>query len=500
MLMAGKRELQRNRRWIVAALFVALAVALLLWALVNQRLPNGGMNWAALIVWQGKDPTTAAFTYIGDGSGLIGLAIAIYQVLFDRTVERDGDRTRADIVSMEDRVIAAISAAREPSARPLDADANAAFAQAAQSVAERGGEPARLIISGRVQAGFAALRAEIETEEASAREARAARWRELGALLYPVNVAGSIEAYEQAAAVEPNDPWTHIFLSRLHRAGGDLAKARAAADSALSVVLDRRTKSVVFTGIGDLARAQGDLPAARRAYEDSLAIDRDLSARDSGNAEWKRDLSISHNKLGDVARAEGDLPAARKAYEDSLAIHKDLSARDPGNAEWKRDLSVSYNKLGDVAVAEGDLPAARKAYEDSLAIHKDLSARDPGNTAWKRDLSVSYERLGDVARAEGDLPAARKAYEDSLAIRKDLNARDPGNTEWRRDLSFSFTELGDLAEARGDTQAALVWHEQALAIDEVLAAKDRTNAIFRRDAEVSQSRVAALRAKVATGS
>jgi tetratricopeptide (TPR) repeat protein len=105
-----------------------------------------------------------------------------------------------------------------------------------------------------------------------------------------------------------------------------------------------------------------------------------------------------------------------------------------------------------------------------------------------------------VARAEGDLTAARKAYEDSLAIRKDLNARDPGNTEWRRDLSFSFTELGDLAEARGDTQAALVWHEQALAIDEVLAAKDRTNAIFRRDAEVSQSRVAALRAKVATGS
>jgi hypothetical protein len=43
-----------------------------------------------------------------------------------------------------------------------------------------------------------------------------------------------------------------------------------------------------------------------------------------------------------VAVAAGDLGAARAAYQASLDIRVRLAAADPANAEWQRDLSVSH--------------------------------------------------------------------------------------------------------------------------------------------------------------
>jgi hypothetical protein len=43
-----------------------------------------------------------------------------------------------------------------------------------------------------------------------------------------------------------------------------------------------------------------------------------------GNAEWQRDLSISHERIGDVQRAQGDLPAAVASYRASYGISERL--------------------------------------------------------------------------------------------------------------------------------------------------------------------------------
>jgi hypothetical protein len=45
-----------------------------------------------------------------------------------------------------------------------------------------------------------------------------------------------------------------------------------------------------------------------------------------------------------------------------------LAESDPGNAEWRRDLSVSYEKVGDVQLAQDELDAALNSYRESLAI------------------------------------------------------------------------------------------------------------------------------------
>jgi hypothetical protein len=179
----------------------------------------------------------------------------------------------------------------------------------------------------------------------------AERWRTLGFLESLRSVSAAIAAYEKAAALAPTDFWTAVQLGRLHRAAGNLAAGRKLALAALEQAKTPRDRSVALNELGDVARREGDLPAARKAYEDSLAIRKDLRARDPQNSEWARDLSVSYNKLGDVARREGDLPAARKAYEDSLAIAKDLRARDPQNSEWARDLWVTMWRLADLGDA-----------------------------------------------------------------------------------------------------------------------------------------------------
>ena len=77
-------------------------------------------------------------------------------------------------------------------------------------------------------------------------------------------------------------------------------------------------------------------------------------------------------------------------------MRETLAHRDPGNAEWQRDLSVSHDRIGDVLVAEGDREGALQSYRAGLAIRETLARRDPGNAQWQRDLIVSCWKISDA--------------------------------------------------------------------------------------------------------
>ena len=167
-----------------------------------------------------------------------------------------------------------------------------------------------------------------------------------------------------------------------------------------------------------MRRDQGDLPAAFMAYEESLAIRRELAARDPGNAVWASDVSASLDRIGDVHHDQGDLPAAFTAYGESRAIRRELAVRDPGNAVWARNVSVSLIRVGNVHLAQGDLPAAFITYEESLAILRELAARDPGNAAWARDVWVS---LWPMATADSENAATH--WSEIVERMEDMEAR-----------------------------------------------------------------------------
>ncbi|MDG1208297.1 MAG: tetratricopeptide repeat protein, partial [Paracoccaceae bacterium] len=164
---------------------------------------------------------------------------------------------------------------------------------------------------------------------------------------------------------------------------------------------------------------------------------------DPGNAGWARDVSFSLNNVGNIRVAAGDRDGALAAYEESLAIFRDLSARDPGNARWARDVSVSLNKVGDIRVAAGDRDGALAAYEESLAIARDLSARDPGNAGWARGVAVSLWSIADLDK--------ENAAERWLLVITQLEAMDERGVLFEEDRQFMDAARENLRASERDS-------------------------------------------------
>ena len=79
-----------------------------------------------------------------------------------------------------------------------------------------------------------------------------------------------------------------------------------------------------------------------------MAIDERLARQDANNADWQRELSVSHSNVGDVLVAQGDLGGALEAYRASLAIDERLARQDASNAGWQRDLWIFYWKVANL--------------------------------------------------------------------------------------------------------------------------------------------------------
>ena len=159
--------------------------------------------------------------------------------------------------------------------------------------------------------------------------------------------------------------------------------------------------------------AQGDLSAALTSYRASLAIAERLTKADpatrAGSATWR-----CRNRIGDVHRRRAICRRRSRATGPRSQSGAPGQA-DPGNAEWQRDLSVSHDRIGDVQRTQGDLPAALTSYRASLAIRERLAKADPGNAGWQRDLIVSYVRLSE---ATGDRAYAARALSVALEMQQ----------------------------------------------------------------------------------
>jgi tetratricopeptide (TPR) repeat protein len=278
-----------------------------------------------------------------------------------------------------------------------------------------------------------------------------------------------------------------------YRGAGALADRIAKSDTGNAQW--QRDLSVSHERIGDVQMTQGDLAGALASYRNSFAIRDRLAKSDAGNALWQRDLSVAYEKVGDVLRQQGDFAGAITSYLESLGIRDRLAKSDPSNPSWQRDLSVADNKIGDVQAAQGDPAGALTSYRDSLAIRDRLAKSDPGNATWQRDLSVSFDRVGDVLVAGGDLAGALASYRGGIAMRERLAKSDPSNAAWQRDLSVSHEKVGDALKAQGDLSDAMNFYRDSFAIRERLTKSDPSNAEWQRDLSMSDERLGDIQVK-----
>ena len=110
---------------------------------------------------------------------------------------------------------------------------------------------------------------------------------------------------------------------------------------------------------------------------------------------WQRDLSVSRDWLGDLAVSRGQLEEAQEHFAAGKEIRERLAQADPSNAEWQRDLVVSHAKTARVAAALGDEESEKKALRDCFAVLEGMRKRslhfDPSLERFYHQL---VERLG----------------------------------------------------------------------------------------------------------
>ncbi|MBU2351719.1 MAG: hypothetical protein KJ861_13895, partial [Alphaproteobacteria bacterium] len=284
---------------------VMLAGAVGVGVLRQGEGPNPITELSAWATWARADAITAFLLLVGAAMSGIGAVAGVLQIFGDKplkaddsrrahdrirdTVVDDGETTRRELAEVK-AILARMEAQSASQGRTLAADERAQIEATLTDVAQSTGPDLEQARAGLSDEDPIAL---IDGLEAAAVQDAANRLRQAGTIAYAIDVERARRIYAKVAALEPDDHWTKVLLGRLHRAAGDLTAARTAARHALDTSSDERERSVALDALGDVARAEGDLPAARAAFEEGLTIAKDLSTRDPGNTEWKRDLSVS---------------------------------------------------------------------------------------------------------------------------------------------------------------------------------------------------------------
>ena len=279
------------------------------------------------------------------------------QALANWRAEREQvDRIMADLVAAKEA--AARHEARAAELERRLGEGQETLRAAVQALADKAREPdpppqaqqALALLSqgdtAKAEAIFAEIVARKEAEGAAALQEAAAAARHLGALTYLDSTEKAIAAYATATRLDPGHAWSWILLGRLHQRAGSLAsagqafqKAREAAEQAGS----ERDVMVADNSIGDVRVAQGDRAGALEAYEQGRAIRETLAGRDPNNAEWQRELIVTHWRLADLAEQREDPDAARHHWQAALEIAHALVAN------------------GRLAPVDGYIPAAIEA-------------------------------------------------------------------------------------------------------------------------------------------
>ncbi len=265
-----------------------------------------------------------------------------------------------------------------------------------------------LLKQGKTAEAAALLEASAKDAEATAvanNKRAAASYRQLAAIAAIANPKKARDAYAQAARLDPDDVEGLFRHGDAQMDAGNLAEAETAYRRVAAIGQPGKDDFSLYwaqLGLGDIAIARGALPTARAAYDQAATIAARALKPAPGNAGWRRDLSISHNKIGDVLVAQGKLAEALAAFREAMAIAESLAKADPGNAGWRRDLAVSHIKIGAAQSQTGDEPAAEASFRAALGVLDGMAAAgmhlDPAAASVREKLAAMFVTAPAPAR------------------------------------------------------------------------------------------------------
>lgn len=235
---------------------------------------------------------------------------------------------------------------------------------------------------------------------ANPQDGLARAWLSLGHVLEKNKPTEAVQAFSQAARLQPKDPEPHLSAGAILERQRDLPGAEGEYQAALALAPN---SADALVGLANTYMESKRLPQAEAALRRYLALEPKNGA--------------AHIQLGRVLEAEG------KHGEAAAELQQGLQ-RAPGDAGAQRDLAFCYASAGKYDQAEAIYRALlAKAPNDAelhyglgaalMAQHKDPEAQSELLTAikFKPDAGIIYGDLAVVAAENKNYPLALKALD-----------------------------------------------------------------------------------------
>jgi Tfp pilus assembly protein PilF len=234
-------------------------------------------------------------------------------------------------------------------------------------------------------------------------EGHARAWLSLAHVLESSNPHDALEAYHQAAALQPTDPEPNLSAARLLEGSGDYAGAAKECEQA---VKRDRSSQEGLTCAAEMQLKSGNYAAAEHILQKLAdAHPNDLTPR---------------VQLARLYLAQGQ-------NADALTVLTEVLKLDPGNQPAQADVALIYFKLGKFSQAEPIYRALLAGNPNDADLHERL-----GQTLLKqlKYADAEHEFLTAVklrptfGEAYGDLATAADENKDYVLAIKAVNARD----------------------------------------------------------------------------
>ena len=416
---------------------------------IRDRIRNRLIRWSALGV-----AFVGTVSFFGNFATILGMFGA-------RTASSEQVESLQSELEAQREMIAQLLVQTTPEGAIIPAPRQAERAAAAARVVERRPDAAKAIASGDYRTGFAALQANADdlSEEA------ATAWRDLGALAFDQNPAISLEAYRQAARIDPHHygTWRALAVLEFDQAG-DLMASKRAALNAMDAAEDDKSRWWAAVELGDLELEQGDFDSAARRFQEIDDALRPQMTLEGVDDSLKQIHSRVLEGMGYVAFETENIAEAETAFREMISIRRQLYAASPGDLQRRKEVSNALENIADLEMELGNLSAAKAASAEGMAIDRQIALDYPDSLEAQRNLSVGLEKYGDALMAHDKPQEAITYYTDSIQIIRLLLAGNPTNAELREDLSMTLVLIAEAHLALDDQATALTMYQEAVTL------------------------------------
>lgn len=264
-------------------------------------------------------------------------------------------------------------------------------------------------------------------KEANRESAEAAR--HLGSLAFLQDTKSSLDAYQQAVVLDPENPDGWNQLGHLQMRTGKLDVAMQSCNHVLQIGEENGQKKWLAIATGNLGliyQIRGELDKAEEYHKKALAINEELGSKEG--------MTNQYGNLGNIYKTRGELEKAEVYVRKSLTISEELGS--------KEGMASQYNNLGIIYDIRDELDKAEEYYKKSLGIEKEL--------ARKEGIARAYGNLGLIYQTRGELEKAEELYNKALQIDEELGRKEG--------MANHYGNLGNLYKTRGELDKARdVW-------------------------------------------